>query len=86
MSGNSPLDQERWVIGQMYRVPWSPNPHRLEGVRQQHCQLHGEPIGWTLELRKRRNSEVRPWGSISCASPEQDIRPWNASPDQSGAA
>lgn len=55
-------------IGAMYRVPWSPNPHRLEEIRPQHCQLHGEHIGWTLLLRKRRNSETRPWGSCSAAS------------------
>jgi len=52
-------------IGAMFHVPWSPNLHRLEFVRRKHCQLHGEYIGMEAGLRKRRNSEARPWGSIS---------------------
>ena len=55
-------------IGELFTVPWSPNPHRLEFVRRQHCQLHGEFIGMEVGLRKRRNSESRPWGSISVTS------------------
>jgi hypothetical protein len=50
-------------IGQMFHVPWSPNPHRLEFVRPCYCQLHGEFIGMEAGLVKRRNSELRPWGS-----------------------
>lgn len=68
---------ETFVVGAFYRVPWSPNPHRLEEIRPQHCQLHGEYIGEQLYLRKRRNSEVRPWGSVSVASPKQEIVPWD---------
>ena len=52
-------------IGQLFTVPWSPNPHRLEFIRPRHCQLHGEFIGMEAGLRKRRESETRPWGSIS---------------------
>ncbi|MGI4744927.1 MAG: hypothetical protein ACRYGI_11530 [Janthinobacterium lividum] len=59
---------EGFEIGAMYRVPWSPNPHRLEAINPQYCQLHGEHIGWTLQLRKRRMSERQPWGSISNAA------------------
>lgn len=68
------FDSSRWMIGAMYKVPWSPRPHRLEEIRKRHCQLHGDFIGYELCLRKQRNSEVRPWGSVSCASPDQDIR------------
>ena len=52
-------------IGRMFLVPWSPNPHRLEWIRPRYCQLHGEYIGQEAGFRKRRNSETRPWGSIS---------------------
>ena len=52
-------------VGKMYRVPWSPNPHKLEFVRTRHCQMHGEFIGMEIGLRKRRNSETRPWGSVA---------------------
>jgi hypothetical protein len=60
-------------VGQMFHVPWSPNPHRLEAVRLKHCQLHGEFIGLEACFRKKRNSTVRPWGSlyiISADNPE----------------
>lgn len=53
------------IIGEMYSVPWSPNPHRLEEIRPRHCQLHGEYIGEEAVFRKRRNSETRPWGGRS---------------------
>ncbi len=56
-------------IGKMFHVPWSPNLHRLEFIRRKHCQLHGEFIGMECGFRKRRNSEVRPWGNISIADP-----------------
>lgn len=59
---------ESWAasnIGRMFHVPWSPNPHRLEWIRPRHCQLHGEFIGYEAGLRKKRNSEKRPWGSIA---------------------
>lgn len=55
-------------IGELFTVPWSPNPHRLEFVRPRNCQLHGVVIGMEAGLRKRRNSETRPWGSISVVS------------------
>jgi hypothetical protein len=67
------FDHSALTIGGMYRVPWSPNPHRLEEIRKRHCQLHGEFIGWSLCLRKRRNSETRPWGSVSVASASPEI-------------
>ena len=67
----------QFKIGAMYRVPWSPNPHRLERIEKQHCQLHGEHIGWRLGLRKRRNSEKRQWGcALHMASADMDIQPW----------
>jgi hypothetical protein len=51
-------------IGKLYRVPWSPNPHRLEELRPRHCQMHGEYLWVEAVFRKRRNSEIRPWGSL----------------------
>jgi hypothetical protein len=41
-----------------------PNLYRFEGEQAQHCQLHGDYIGQQWLFRKRRNSEVRPWGSV----------------------
>lgn len=67
------FDPSQWKIGAMYHVPWSPNPHRLEAIKPQHCQLHGEFIGYQLYLRKRRNSMVRPWGSTSVVAPSGEI-------------
>lgn len=63
-------------VGDWFTVPWSPNPHRLEVIRPQHCQLHGDFIGYQIGLRKRRNSEVRQWGcSLSMVSiDDQRIR------------
>lgn len=57
-------EMDGFKVGQWFSVPWSPNPHRLEEIRPQHCQLHGDFIGYQLALRKRRNSEVRLWGSL----------------------
>lgn len=66
-----------YKLGQMYRVPWSPNPHRLEAIEPHYCQLHGEFIGHDLHLIKRRNSEKKPWGScIYIARPSEEITPW----------
>ena len=59
------------VIGAMYRVPWSANPHRLEFIRPRHCQLHGEYIGDEAGFRKKRNSTVRPWGCVNVVSVDQ---------------
>jgi hypothetical protein len=50
-------------VGQMFSVPWSPNPHKLEWIRPRYCSLHGEFIGMEAGFLKRRNSEIRPWGS-----------------------
>jgi len=73
-------DLTRFKIGAMYRVPWSPNPHRLEAIKPQYCQMHGELIGTNLHFRKRRNSETRPWGSIAVSNPIDTIQPWEAAP------
>lgn len=72
----SDAETARFVIGEMYRVPWSPNPHKLEAIKPQHCQLHGDFIGYHLHLRKKRNSTVRPWGCVSVANPIDAIQPW----------
>lgn len=61
-------------IGGMFTVPWSPNPHRLEFIRDKHCQLHGEYIGLEYGFRKRRNSEARPWGSIGVTTDLSAVR------------
>jgi hypothetical protein len=74
------MNMARFKIGALYRVPWSPNPHRLEAIKPQHCSLHGEYIGMQLHLRKRRNSETRPWGSLCVASPIDTIQPLESFP------
>jgi len=56
-------------IGKLYRVTSGgktlPNLYRYEGDRPLHCQLHGERYGTGWVMRKRRNSDVKPWGSVS---------------------
>lgn len=65
-------------IGKMYRVPWSPNPHKLVRVQPRHCSLHGEFIGMEALFLKKRNSDIRPWGSaLHCVmATDERITPW----------
>lgn len=65
-------------IGKMFRVPWSPNPHKLVEMRPKHCSLHGNFIGMEAGFLKRRNSEIRPWGNcINMVMADHDgITPW----------
>ena len=67
------------VVGAMYRLTVNgrplPNLYRFEGEEAQHCQLHGEYIGQRWLFLKRRNSEVKPWGSVrSYAADNPDLR------------
>lgn len=59
------MGQDKLVIGDMYYVPWSPNPHRLDFIRPRYCQMHGELLGLEAGFIKKRNSQTRPWGSTS---------------------
>lgn len=64
------------VVGNLYRVPWSTNPHRLEKIGKAHCQLHGDQIGVEYTFRKKRNSYVRPWGSCSVVTDLSGVVLW----------
>ena len=44
-----------WEIGALYKVPWSPNLHRLEKVERKYCQMHGDDLGvFKLHFRKKK--------------------------------
>jgi len=46
-----------WEIGALYKVPWSPNLHRLEKVERKYCQMHGDDLGvFKLHFRKKKNN------------------------------
>jgi len=63
-----------WKIGAMYKVPWSPNGHRLEKIIQEHCSLHGDITGkLLLHLRKKKNNgNPESWGAIFVTSSDRD--------------
>lgn len=55
-------------IGKTYKVTVGkdvmPTLWRLEEIVPLHCSLHGERYGTGYVMRKRRNSEKRPWGTL----------------------
>lgn len=57
-------------IGRLYQITRKgedrplPNFYRFEREEPLHCQLHGDRYGTAWLFRKRRNSDVRPWGNV----------------------
>ena len=66
-------------MGQWFKVPWSPNPHKMVRYQPLHCSLHGEYCWHQAGLIKRRNSETRPWGGAvhMVRADLNKVEPWD---------